>query len=71
VIWRVKCQNQWLYVYLLIEFQSRIDYFMAVRIVTYIGLLYQDLIKQHKLGKKDKLPPVFPLRVISQILIPP
>ncbi len=61
VIWRVKCQNQWLYVYLLIEFQSRIDYFMAVRIVTYIGLLYQDLIKQQKLGKKDKLPPVFPI----------
>ncbi len=61
VIWKVKCKDQWLYVYLLIEFQSSVDYFMAVRLMTYIGLLYQDLIKQQKLGKKHKLPPVFPI----------
>jgi len=61
VIWRVKCKNEWLYIYLLIEFQSTVDYFMAVRLMTYIGLLYQDLIKQFKLGKNDKLPPVFPV----------
>lgn len=61
VIWRVKCQDEWLYVYLLLEFQSSVDYFMAVRLMTYIGLLYQDLLKQEKFGKSDKLPPVFPV----------
>jgi hypothetical protein len=32
-------------VYLLLEFQSTVDPFMAVRIMVYLGLLYQDLIK--------------------------
>ena len=36
VIWRVRFKGQWLYVYLLLEFQSRIDWWMAVRIATYI-----------------------------------
>lgn len=61
IIWRVKAHNEWLYVYLLLEFQSTIDRFMAVRLMTYIGLLYQDLIKSKTVKKHDKLPPVFPV----------
>ncbi len=34
VIWRVKCRQSWIYVYLLIEFQSTIDRYMAVRLMT-------------------------------------
>lgn len=45
VIWRVRWGERWLYLYLLIEFQSSVDRFMAVRLLTYIGLLYQDIIK--------------------------
>jgi predicted transposase/invertase (TIGR01784 family) len=56
IIWRVRQHNDWLYIYLLIEFQSTIDYFMSVRIMTYIGLLYQHLIDSQKLKKDDKLP---------------
>ena len=32
VVWRVKFRDQWLYLYLLLEFQSTVDPFMAVRI---------------------------------------
>ena len=46
LIWRVRFNDQWLYVYLLLEFQSTVDKYMAVRIMIYIGLLYQDLLKQ-------------------------
>ena len=64
IIWRIRMKgaetDEWLYVYLLLEFQSSVDTFMAVRILTYIGLLYQDLIKTKKI-KAGKLPPVFPL----------
>ena len=64
IIWRIRMQgaaeDEWIYVYLLLEFQSSVDNFMAVRILTYIGLLYQDLIKSQKV-KAGKLPPVFPL----------
>lgn len=33
---------------------------MAVRIVTYVGLLYQDLIKRREVTAGERLPPVFP-----------
>jgi hypothetical protein len=43
MIWRLRWGGRWLYVYLLLEFQSSVDRFMAVQLLTYIGLLYQDL----------------------------
>jgi len=61
VIWRVRLGPDWLYVYLLIEFQSRPDPFMALRILVYMGLLYQELVKGGHFTRNDKLPPVFPL----------
>jgi len=61
VIWRVKFRGQWFYVYLLLEFQSTVDPWMALRIMVYVGLLYQDLIKSGEVGAGDPLPPVFPL----------
>ncbi|SLM32242.1 hypothetical protein MTBBW1_600072 [Desulfamplus magnetovallimortis] len=35
----------------MLEFQSSDDYFMAVRIMTYIGLLYQNIIRTQNLKK--------------------
>ncbi|MEM7585140.1 MAG: Rpn family recombination-promoting nuclease/putative transposase [Acidobacteriota bacterium] len=67
LIWRVQRRDgqRWVYVYLLIEFQSTDERFMAVRIMTYQGLLYQDLIRQHHLGRKDRLPQVLPIVLYS------
>jgi predicted transposase/invertase (TIGR01784 family) len=61
LIWRVKGGDGWLYVYLLLEFQSTVDHFMAVRIQGYLALLYQDIIRTQKLKAGDKLPPVLPI----------
>ena len=61
LIWRVRWGEKWLYVYLLLEFQSTIDPWMAVRIQTYVGLLYQDLIRTEQLGVDKRLPPVLPI----------
>ena len=59
VIWRVRWgQQDWLYVYLLIEFQSTVDRYMAVRILVYLGLLYQDLVRTGNLAADGRLPPV-------------
>ena len=65
IIWRVRVSDSWLYVYLLIEFQSRVDPWMALRILVYTGLLYQDLIRSRAVGSKDKLPPVFPIVIYN------
>ncbi|MCK4604312.1 MAG: Rpn family recombination-promoting nuclease/putative transposase [Deltaproteobacteria bacterium] len=61
IIWRVRWGKEWIYVYLLLEFQSTVDPYMAVRLLTYVGLLYQDIIKTKQLLGNGKLPPVLPL----------
>jgi len=65
IIWRIRWGPKWLYIYLLIEFQSTIDHFMAVRIMGYIALLYQYLIETQNLKASDKLPPVLPLVIYN------
>lgn len=65
IIWRVKVKTQWIYLYVLIEFQSRNDPWMAVRLMAYIGLLYQDLIKSGMVSTEERLPPVFPIVVYN------
>ncbi|WP_273704431.1 Rpn family recombination-promoting nuclease/putative transposase, partial [Candidatus Accumulibacter cognatus] len=61
IIWRVKVGGEWVYLYLLIEFQSRVDQYMALRMMVYGGLLYQDLIKRGKVLADGRLPPVLPI----------
>lgn len=61
IVWKVKFGDQDLYLYLLLEFQSSTDDFMAVRIMSYVALLYQDIIKAEKKKKGDLLPPVLPI----------
>ncbi len=61
VVWRVRFRGDWLYVYLLIEFQSTVDRFMALRLMVYVGLLYQRLIDEDQVGRKKLLPPVLPI----------
>ena len=56
-VWRVRLRNRWLYVLVLLEFQSAVDRTMAVRILAYTALLYQDLLR----ASSDPLPPVLPI----------
>ncbi len=48
ILWRVRCGKEWIYVYILIEFQSTPNDWMALRVLSYICLLYQDLLKNQK-----------------------
>jgi hypothetical protein len=62
VVWRIRWgRERWLYVYLLLEFQSTVDPFMALRLMVYVGLLWQDLLRQKVLSPSGRLPPVLPL----------
>lgn len=61
IIWRIRWGTEWLYLYILLEFQATIDHFMAVRIGGYVHLLYQDLIKSGTVKNGEKLPPVLPI----------
>ncbi len=58
---RLNSQNsQTAYLYILLEFQSTAPKHMAIRLLSYISLFYERLIKEGK-NSKGKLPPVFPL----------
>jgi predicted transposase/invertase (TIGR01784 family) len=62
LIIKLKIKEQEVYIYSLIEFQSKPDRFIGLRVLTYILLFYQSLIKEKKIkGRGAKLPPVFPL----------
>jgi predicted transposase YdaD len=83
VVWRVRWRDRWLYVYLLLEFQSAVDPFMAVRLLAYVGLLYQDLIRARQFASEGHLPPVLPVVLyngrlrwtaateVADLLVPP
>ena len=61
IVWRVRVGGEWVYLYLLIEFQSSVDKYMALRMMVYQGLLYQDLIKRGEVLADGRLPPVLPI----------
>jgi predicted transposase YdaD len=61
LVWRARSRHGWIYVYLLIEFQSTVDRFMAVRLLAYVALLWQDLIDQGQVTGAGRLPPVLPI----------
>ena len=62
VVWKLRWKDdRVLYVYLLIEFQSTVDSSMALRMMVYLGLFYQDLLKRGETTPSGKLPPVLPL----------
>ena len=56
-VWRVRYRHRWLYVLVLLEFQSTVDRTMAVRVLAYSALLYQDLLR----AGTEPLPPVLPI----------
>lgn len=61
IVWKICWGQEFLYIYILLEFQTDIDPLMAVRILVYLGLLYQDLIDSKQLTTDGKLPQVLPI----------
>ena len=60
LIWRIPfLSGQEIYLYILIEFQSTVDHFMALRILRYTLELYSSLLKDSPTMKQ--LPSVFPI----------
>jgi hypothetical protein len=64
MVWRLRWQGEeegWFYVYLLLEFQSTPDPFMAVRLLGYIALLLAGLVRSGVATSARGLPAVLPL----------
>jgi hypothetical protein len=63
IIWsfRRRDNGEPVYLYILLEFQSRPDRYMPVRLMSYEGLLYERLIAQGRLPPSGRLPQVIPM----------
>jgi len=62
-VWKIKFKNrdENLYICIMLEFQSRPEKFMPVRLLSYVALFYERLIKNEKLLIGEKLPPILPI----------
>lgn len=60
-IWRVRLGDSECYLMIMLEFQRRSDYWMAVRFLAYAALLWQSLIRTDRLKAGDKLPLILPV----------
>jgi hypothetical protein len=62
LIWRIPRQDGGdAYVMLLLEFQSSPDPWMALRMLVYAGLLWQQLVRENRLMPDGRLPPILPI----------
>ena len=60
-VWRVRFRGAWLYLLLILEFQSRKDPVMPLRNLEYTALLYGELERRGELGPAGSWPPVLPV----------
>lgn len=60
-IWRIKSGDGWRFILIMLEFQSSQDRWMALRVLAYTALLWEDLLKRDLIKADDKLPPVLPV----------
>ena len=66
LLWRVRFRDgRRLYLMLLLEFQATVDRSMAVRMLTYTGLLYERLAADGALRGRGTLPPVLPIVIYN------
>ncbi|MDE2874116.1 MAG: Rpn family recombination-promoting nuclease/putative transposase [Gemmatimonadota bacterium] len=65
ILWKIRFRGNWLYLLILLEFQSEVDHFMALRILTYTCLTYEELVRRNELGADGKLPPLLPITVYN------
>ena len=61
----MRFRGAWLYLLILLEFQSENDRFMALRILTYTCLTYEELIRRGEVKPGNELPPLLPVAVYN------
>jgi hypothetical protein len=67
IIWRIPTTGgEDVVLYILCEFQSTVDWWMAVRTQVYEGLLWQHIIAEKKLKPGDRLPPLWPWQPLAR-----
>ena len=68
-LWRVRRrrdgEREWLYLLVLLEFQSTVDPFMAARVLAYTAQTYVKLVRAEAVRPGERLPPVLPVVIYN------
>ena len=69
-LWRVRFRDadgtlHWLHIVVMLEFQSTVDWFMALRMQSYAVRIYESMWVGHTANKKSRLPPIISIVVYS------
>ncbi|TFL14834.1 DUF4351 domain-containing protein [Pusillimonas caeni] len=68
IVWRLpRLDGRDVYLLLMIEHQTTIDFYMALRILTYLGLLYEALLARKLIKPGEPLPVVLPVVIYSGV----
>ncbi len=59
IVYKLKQKDKEVYIFILIEFQSKVERFIALRVLNYITNFYIDYLKSNR--KVKKLPAIFPI----------
>ena len=65
MLFRAEGSQEWLYLLLLLEFQSTVDRYMAVRVLSYTAQTFLKLIRGGQLAADGLLPPLLPVVIYS------
>ena len=70
LVWRLRRrgpdgEEEWIYIYAMLEFQSQPDHYMAARMMTYMGAFYQNHIAHSGAPQGTKLPVIFPVVIYN------
>src|SRR5690606_16328967 len=67
-VWRLpRREGRDVFLLLMIEHQSTVDFYMALRILTYLGLLYEALLARKLIKPGEPLPMVLPIVISSGV----
>lgn len=70
LVWRLRRrgpdgEEEWIYIYAMLEFQSQPDHYMAARMMSYMGAFYQNHIAHSGAPQGTKLPVIFPVVIYN------
>lgn len=61
MVWRLRVGQRWVWVYLLLEFQQEPEQHMALRMLGYVALLAQHLLREKQMNDDGSLPLLLPV----------
>lgn len=65
IIWQANLLGKPCYIIIMLEFQRKNDHWMALRLLSYVSLLWDSLLREGRIKPETGLPPIFPIVIYN------